>query len=422
MRNFRRLLLPVVVVASTGTAGGQGRPAADSAERALARMRETLAEFHRMAATDLWPGFAADSVPVAVYDGSTTWLIDHPAPPAGFKGVSGIPGAFEMPGRLGALTANTGAMIAGHATATVMADFGRGTPTSWAAVIAHEAFHVFQSTHLPRWVANEADLFTSPYANAAALAGRRLEFDALRRAVGAQSDSAAACWSSIALRERAERFQLIGPSAATYERMTELHEGLAQYVQTRAEGRKPIDLLPAAGFPPDAVRDRGYLSGLAMGVVLDRLEPGWRDALSKADSSATLDGTLAAAVNADHAGGCGFTEGERSAAAVRARADSAARDSLLADAEQRALSRPGWTVRIEAGESPLQLSGFDPLNVSRLSASRVLHSRLLELFERWRRASGARPGRHHRRGGKSSALQRRAGDHGARAWRRTCRA
>lgn len=43
-------------------------------------------------------------------------------------------------------------------------------------------------------------------------------------------------------------------------------------------------------------------------------------------------------------------------------------------------SQPGWRVTVEAANgSPLMLAGFDPLNVSRMSAEMVLHKRSLKL-------------------------------------------
>lgn len=361
-----------------------GRPAwAQSAAKATPQdagnIRATLARFDTVTTLDLWPGFAPESVPVAIFDGTTTWLINHPSPPPGFSRVADVPGAFAMPGRPRSLTANTGTTLGGVPTATVMADFAHGTPRSWAAVIAHEAFHVFQAKRHRAWVANEADLFAYPFGSASALALRRLEFEALRRAVGATSVEGAACWAGVAMKERADRFPLIGPASARYERMTELHEGLAQYVQTRAEQQAPIALLPDTGFGTDAIRDRGYRSGLAMGVILDRLEPRWRSTLDRADTGMTLDSLLSTAAHTHAAGRCGFSAVRRTAAAARARADSAMREARLVQKEREALAAPGWTVRIESADTPLRVAGFDPLNVTRLSASRVLHSRMIEL-------------------------------------------
>jgi hypothetical protein len=43
------------------------------------------------------------------------------------------------------------------------------------------------------------------------------------------------------------------------------------------------------------------------------------------------------------------------------------------------LARPGWRVVIDADAAPLFPQGFDPLNVSRVSATEVLHTRFLKL-------------------------------------------
>lgn len=379
MRASRFIVVPLSLAFLASGRAARAQSAGQATAQGAGFVRATLARFDTVTKLDLWPGFAPESVPIAIFDGTTTWLINHPSPPPGFSRSTEVPGAFAMPGRPHSLTANTGTTLGGVPTATVMADFAHGTPRSWAAVIAHEAFHVFQAKYHATWVANEADLFTYPFGSARALALRHLEFDALRRAVRATSMEDAACWAGVAMKERADRFPLIGATSARYERMTELHEGLAQYVQTRAQQQAPIELLPDTGFGTDAIRDRGYRSGLAMGVILDRLEPGWRSSLDRADAGMGLDSLLSTAVRAHAAGHCGFSTAQRADAAARARTDSAMREARLVRQERAALAAPGWTVRIESGDAPLALASFDPLNVTRLSATRVLHSRMLEL-------------------------------------------
>jgi len=166
-------------------------------------IRRLLTAFDILARRDLWPGFRPEGVPLAIYDGTRTWLVRHPVPTPEFQRVEGIDGLLVMPGRHPEVRGNTSVRIGGRATATINADFRARPPARWAPVLVHEAFHVFQRARHPAWSANEVDLFTYPFENAQALAGRRLEFEALRRALGATAVPTVACWARVALVERA---------------------------------------------------------------------------------------------------------------------------------------------------------------------------------------------------------------------------
>ena len=341
-------------------------------------------EVERRAATKargepLWPGFDPLAVPLAVYDGERTFLFRHPVPPQGFMQVSGAGFAtYAFKGRHEAVTANTNAEVGGVPTATILIDGPqpRRALPDLAAVAIHEAFHVYERAHHPGWVGNEADLFTYPTDSAELLALRRLETDALRQALAADEASGAKCWARQALALRRERYARMDPAFAAYERGTELNEGLATYVEMRAAGRRSVDL-PPSEFGPAEVRRRAYATGAAVALLLDRFMPGWTTTLD-ADDRQTLDAALAAAVGPGNA--CMFGDAAVAGAEQQARADVAA---LAAGREQRLVEfegKPGWRVVVEvAGGEPLWPQGFDPLNVERLAAQRVLHTRFLRL-------------------------------------------
>jgi hypothetical protein len=132
-----------------------------------------------------------------------------------------------------------------------------------------------------------------------------------------------------------------------------------------------------APIGPGDFRTRAYGSGVAWAVLLDRFVPSWQARLAT-DSTATLDALLAA--NLPPAPACtGW---------VRARADAraqAVRDvgvfRARTDALVRALQREAHTtVVVHRGRrEPLWPQGFDPLNVTRADASRVLHTRFLRV-------------------------------------------
>ena len=321
----------------------------------------------------LWPGFDPLAVPLAVYDGDRTYLFRHPSPPDGFDRVPVEPGTYAYDGRHPAVTANTNAEVGGVGTATVLLDRRDRSPASLAPLAVHEAFHVFQRERHPTWTANEADLFVYPSDDVAALALRRLETDAFRRALSTGADDVA-CWSRRALALRAERYARLDSASVAYERGTELNEGLAVYVEGRAAGRATVDLAPDAYGPAD-VRRRAYATGAALALLLDQAAPGWHRAFGL--NGRPLDAALGQALGEGRT--CSFSAAETSEAEGRARADvdalAAARAERLAAFEDR----PGWRVVVEAAGQPLWPQGFDPLNVERVGAARVLHARFLRL-------------------------------------------
>jgi hypothetical protein len=162
--------------------------------------------------------------------------------------------------------ASTSTQIGGVTTATLgLAPEGRGQ----AAVLVHECFHAFQGQRHPTWAPNEAALFTYPVDDAEGLALSWLEMEALRRALAGNP----ACWAGGVLKMRRERFARLPAGAVAYERGTELHEGLAQYVEGLAAGRKEVRF---RSFSPSEVRQRGYLSGEMLARLLDQVAPGWK--------------------------------------------------------------------------------------------------------------------------------------------------
>lgn len=379
MRHHVVLLVAAVLVAACRT-GPPGEGRESSPRSAPIPPPALVAEADRMAARGLWPGFDPRTMPVAIFDGRQTWLFRHPSAPEGFEADPEHPGVGIFPGRHPSVTANTSTSLGGIETAVLLLDSPRANRTAFAAVLIHESFHGFQRRRHPTWTANEVELFTYPADDAEALAVRRLETEALRRALGAASDAASACWTREALAARTRRFARLPPGAVAYERGIELLEGLAEYVEYRARNIPAPVGFPRAEYPADAVRQRGYAVGLAFARLLDRFAPAWRGDLERRDST-TLDSLLGVAVRgrADAAASCAF-----GAAAVEAARRDAVRD-VAALRDQRAemrrafVARSGWTLVIEAEHPPLYPEGFDPLNVQRLSDGEVLHTRWLKL-------------------------------------------
>lgn len=330
-----------------------------------------------LAGQDLWPGFDPRTTPVAIFDGTRTLLFRHPAPPRPFAPLQGHAGVWVREGRDSNVSANSSTEMGGVRTATLMPATGRAEALARADILIHEMFHVFQREHHPGWAANEADLFTYPTSDRHVLALRRLETGALRRAVNSAGSEKTACWAQAALNLRRERFAAMSADAVAYERGTELNEGLATYVERRAIGAPDSTIFPDSTFAPEAVRQRAYRTGVALGRLLDRLSPRWRATL-EAHDSLSLDSMLTVALTSRHQPPCAFADAERGRMVQAASADQEALSRRL-DGERRTfLGQPGWRLVIEAG-SPLFPQGFDPLNVLVVAPGEVLHTRFLKL-------------------------------------------
>jgi hypothetical protein len=339
-----------------------------------------VAEVPLLYRDDLWPGFDPRRVPVAVHDGERTLLFHHPAPPEPFRALAGREGVHAMEGRHPQVVANSSILLGGVPTATLLPAPEGATLRERAGLLVHEIFHVHQREHFPSWIANEVELFVYPVEDARLLALRRLETEALRRALAGAPRGPGGCWAARALALRTERFASLPPGSVEYERKSELNEGLATYVEHRALGTPDAELLPERSFGAAQVRERSYWSGLVLGRLLDRLHDRWREALS-ADPDRTLDGLLGEALarRGESGGECLFDPLQRASAEHRARAEVQALRDERAERRRAFLERPGWTLVIEAAGSPLWPQGFDPLNVHVLGAGEVLHTRFLLL-------------------------------------------
>lgn len=368
--------VPIILAACSASLSCRSADAGNEARPAITPFA-TIALADSLSSQDFWPGFNPRSTPVAIFDGTRTLLFRHPAPPPPFTPLADHDSVWVHAGRDSSVSANTSTELGGVTTATLMPAPDSTPALRRAGILVHEAFHVFQRAHHPSWSANEADLFTYPVSNAALLTQRRLESEALRRALLAATRPDAACWARAAVNLRRERFARLPASASAYERGTELNEGLATYVEWRATNAPDTNILPAHEFAPEKIRDRGYRSGVALARLLDRLSPDWRAEL-EAHDAVPLDSMLTTALARLPGEPCGFTDAERDSIGRVAATDETALAGRLAAERRSFLDRPGWRLIIKAA-SPLFPQGFDPLNVNVVAPGEVLHSRLVKL-------------------------------------------
>jgi hypothetical protein len=190
--------------------------------------------------------------------------------------------------------------------------------------VVHEGFHVFQHKQAPDKGADEMLLLYYPVLSVQNNVGFALEGAALAKALRTKDDvelrRAAIRWLAV----RKDRRASLPAKAVEYEDGTEYNEGLATYTQYRLyevlEGRSPgaamawvqgfagygdlapqrehlIETMiqnmsgdvPVNGDPYGTapLRMRLYYSGMAAGVLLDRLSPAWKSRVFAPDVSLT---------------------------------------------------------------------------------------------------------------------------------------
>jgi hypothetical protein len=394
----------MVAFAGPGLAAAQPPP-----PEALARLTRIEVAVGRVASDHpdaIWPGFRPDSVPVLfVVPHAGVLLLNWRSsdPPEGFSRVAGLTRAGWR-ATDSSTAASTGTMLAGVSAAQVFV-FPEMSDALLFGTVVHEAFHVFEHSVARqdrRFGSGENSFLVSSYPifdpdNAAgvALEGRLL---ALALAARTRADLAARVQEFLAAREA--RHRRLGSDYADFEVMGELNEGLAEYALVRAlelaagdatlpwraeaarevgHHRASLDSLTTE--VTRSLRLRFYLTGPAMGLILDRLAgPAWRANLVRRDL--TLQDELAEA--------SGYRERERELVARAAGVvDTAAlaRDARSAIARLRTLrrrqvdsilTRPGLTLVLRSDSlagGRFGLCGIDPQNLLQVDAGLLLHTR-----------------------------------------------
>ena len=337
-------------------------------------------EFERLIAQgELWPGFDPLAIPLVFYDGDDTYLFRCSEVPEGFREMRvGECDVLVYEGRYPVVTASSVVEVAGMPAASVMFDRSANqSPTVIASLAIHEAFHVYQQACHPTWQGNETVLYLFPVDDANSLFLRRMETEALRRALAANEAHEKRCWTLRALRARQDRYAGMGLEFPIYERGTELLEGLASYVEAMSVGQTGV-VLPREGYAANEVRGRCYEIGHALAVLLDAFAPMWKTVFEAGDEQA-LDLYLLGVLE-ESGGQCGeFTEAEIAHFEAVARVDV---QNLLAQRseEKRAFdSQVGMRLSVIAPDTvPLWVNGTDPSNL-RIVEGGVLHTRFVHI-------------------------------------------
>lgn len=449
----RRMIGPAALLAlvtKIGTAGGDDTLRVDPLLLAEA---EAVWRVIASPENSVWPGWNASDTPILIYlPGEQDVLINHPRPPSGFVPYGG-PLAFSG----GAIVLKNGATLIewdGQNTARevngvqtlVLADTLsnrkqtlRGLledprpaeaklselkyhehlmtdPYEQMAMIAHEAFHVFQARSAPGKGANELDVRAYPCLSVKNNVGFALEGAALAECLGAgdaeSARAAAVRWLAVRQDRRAD----LPREAVRYEDGNEFSEGLAKYVEFRLPGafaghEPPAALWWAQGFRgfdgfaalaarrvddlvrnmrgevnvnndpygTSPVRNRLYFSGMAIAAMLDRFSPDWKSRIFEPDTTLTaLAGEALAADSATLAAALGTARVSADyAELVRTKTQLAADGQRDTERMLAAITDGPHTVLtldFSALERPVSGMSFTPFGVRAVDGDRTIYT------------------------------------------------
>jgi hypothetical protein len=401
--------LAVVVALALPSAAGD-----DQDDPVLAQL-EAARTVAAAAGDAIWPGFDLRKIPIAVYQsGGEALAIQVPAAPEGFVRLETE--RLTTPVFRGAATEAMNANTSGRLGDEIAAFIQRGSLSAGVLpgdidLLFHECGHAFQARAPQggpqRWpIENAAQVADYPSSDAANNAWGRIEGRLLRAALEAEDDETARERALDFLAVRSRRRAGLSGAIATYEQHLELNEGLAEYFGTRAVLLAPPSLGAGFGTGGDfhsdllerlarinvagrgAERARFYLTGVAQGLLLDRLGPAsWKHEVEA--RGAPLEELLAAALGFDAQDAQGLAaRSDRAAATGRFEAllasEQLAAEAALAARRSRLLAILAGTGRAlvldlsHAGGAG-NTTSFDPMNIVAVEPDVKVHCRMLEL-------------------------------------------
>ncbi len=376
MRTHRLLALALVLACAGAVVVGVGQAPADDVFALLRAIDDA-------AARQAWPGFRLTDWPLAVFDGTRTLLLRHPAPPPEFTPLAGHPGVLAATGRHPAVASNSTVDLAGARTATVIATPASNRESTLLAYV-EELFHVFWLRRHAAFRPNEMARYAYPMKDARNLQRVLAEDEALARALEAPDAAQAAAWAATTIALRREREPWLTPDDRAFETGLEMMEGTANAVARTVVGLGPSETARRlrAERAADQLRWRYYDSGAAICLILDRLQPDWKARIDN-DAALTTMALLETAVSPAGAGArrAVFSTGETSAFECRAAAAIGELTARQSSVRTELLGRSGPRIVIEIGadREPLRVTRFDPINLMVLDAGEVVHPRYLTL-------------------------------------------
>lgn len=239
----------------------------------------------------LWPAQLCG--PMVLVDPNTRAAVANQPDAAGqFKRQDGM-FVGEWPANMD--VANTAMDWGGKRWAVVMLPLSQD-PFTRLQLLAHESFHRIQ----PELGFEMADAMAQHLDEQEGRTWLRLEIRALARSLRSEGDEARASALDAMLFRRVRNASFPGSDAV--ERRLEGHEGLAEYtgmrfaVDVTGVGMEEIARrVEAFEKRPTYVRSLGYGTGPALGLLLDRYQPGWRKNVGSAPDLAHRLATALAA-------------------------------------------------------------------------------------------------------------------------------
>lgn len=342
-------------------------------------IREVMMEHAAISEINLWPGFDPEQIPVAVYDSVNTWLFFSDQPPEGFSPAEDFEGVFVFKGQYPLVRGNSVVRFGDAWTATsVLSNYSRRTderytPRDLAGIIVHEQFHVFQRNKHPRWRQNDGVLLFYPQETKEALFLRRIEKAAFKKAVLSVSDDEIAGWALTAMGCRKERLNMLPEQYGNYEKDLQHTEGLSDYIERIARGVDPLNASNMTnGIAPAGVRDLGYWEGRWIAMILDRLNPDWKNYLESNDTL-YLEEILESELHDAQAKGLAFSDSEVNHLKAGAQKDFDQWQVKKAEELDGYKSLPGYRIEINSLAEPLNIRIFEPLEIEILPDRAVFH-------------------------------------------------
>lgn len=352
-------------------------------EDLVADVFDLMEEINRMKKDVLWPGFKPGEIPTAIFDGINTYLFKHPSPPEEFMVLKEREDTCLFDGQHSQVRGNSRVQLNGIWTATsVLRTHSRLTGEKYsmqslAGIIIHEQFHVFQKLKHTDWRPNDGYLFNYPLDTPDMLALRRMETEAIRRAVVAQSHKEVYGWVREAFKWRDKRYPLLDDVLIQYEGELQRFEGLAEYIEYKSGSRDLTRIPVDPGFAPGAIRHLGYLLGRWSAVILDRLEPNWKEIMESGEAEYLHEILKTTVSSTDHT--CGFSDEEQESFLQKAKEDVENRGQTVQRLRKEFGSQPGYRIEFVSPKTPLGVLMFFANRTEALSQRELLHSFLLML-------------------------------------------
>jgi hypothetical protein len=346
---------------------------------AVADIWRVMNEHSGIAEESLWPGFNIKKIPVAVYDSINTWLFFSDYAPDGFKPAKGDSEVYIYKGQYPLVRGNSIARFGETWTATsILSNYSRRTnerytPKDMAGIIVHEQFHIFQRTRHQGWRQNDGVLLFYPKETKDALFLRRVEKEALKRAVTANDQKEIVGWAIVAMDYRKERLEKVSEEYAKYENELQLTEGLSDYIERVARGLDPLNASNITnGIAPSGVRDLGYWEGRWIAMICDKLNPGWKMNLESNDTL-FLEQILGSLLNDYSYRKKNLSKKELSIIKSAVEEDFKEWQHKTAEEVERFRNLSGYYIEINSLSNPLNIRIFEPLEIEILSDGAVFH-------------------------------------------------